>query len=152
MPFGFADNVSMEEEQRYTSQAKGSREKNHRKGILGVMTEKRGCVRGQSQEQQMHKVNPERHLVAFFEGFKNPVAPHPKKSHHAKACQICQEIWDLLDQLGDKLCLTQPLSLRDLEIENQERDNDCVNTVSECAESFSGGIFTKKETFSQIAH
>jgi len=85
MPFGFADNVSVEEEQKQTSQAKASREKYHRKGILGVMTEKRSRVRGQSQEQQMYKVNPERHLVAFFEGFENPVAPHPKKSHHAKA-------------------------------------------------------------------
>ena len=50
MPFGFADNVSVEEEQRQTSQAKGSREKNHRKGILVVMTEKRGRVRGKGQD------------------------------------------------------------------------------------------------------
>ncbi len=75
---------------------------------------------------------------------------HPKKSHYAKACEECQEISALLHQVGDKLCLAQPLSFRDFEIENQQRDNDRVNTVSECAESLSCDIFSKSDTFVKI--
>ncbi len=100
----------------------------------------------------MYKVNPERCLVAFFEGFENPVAPHPKKSHHAKTYEVSQEVRGLPDHVGDELCLAQPRSIRDLEIQNQQCDNDCVNTVSECAKSPSWGNFTKKDTFLQIFH
>ena len=90
----------------------------------------------QCQKQYMKKVYANQKIVAPVHSLEDLVMAKPEPGYHTETDDIGFKIRDLINQVMEQLSFIQPGGFGSFEIEDEKRDCDRVDPVSNRTDSF----------------